>query len=102
MAWAASFAVLLGASVVWSLFNRPLLGSVVARAGGAVREFVWDGLATIAQNLADQPWLASAQQLVGSGARLAVTIAVLVVGYIALMVAFRRLLRQPVPVASSW
>lgn len=101
LALAASVAVLLGASVVWSLFNRPLLGSLIARVGGAIGDFLWDGLATVAQNLADQPWLASAQQFAGSGARLALTIGVLVVGYAAAMVAFRRLLRQPIPVTSN-
>ena len=102
LALAASVAVLLGGSVVWSLFNRALLGSWVTRLGGAVREFLWDGLATIAQNLADQPWLESARQLVGSGVRLGVTVTILLVGYAAAMVAFRRLLRQPAPVTASW
>lgn len=101
LALAASVAVLLGASVVWSLFNRPLLGSVIARVGGAIGDFLWDGLATMAQNLADQPWLASAQQFAGSGARLALAIGVLLIGYTAAMVAFRRLLRQPMPVTSN-
>ena len=100
---AASIAVLLGGSVVWSLFNRPLLGSVLTRIGGAIREFVWDGLATVAQNLSDQPWLASVQQFAGSGTRLALTVAVLLTGYAAAMIAFRRLLRHPVPAGSpNW
>ncbi len=102
LAWAASFAVLIGASVVWSLFNQPLLGSVVARAGGTIRDFLWEALATVAQNLADQPWLASVQQFVGSGPRLVVSGVVLLVAYTGAMIAFRRLLRQPMPIASSW
>jgi hypothetical protein len=102
LALAASVAVLLSGSAVWSLFNRPLLGSWMARLGSAIREFLWDGLATIAQNLADQPWLASVREFAGSGARLAVTVTILLIGYTAAMVAFRRLLRQPVPATSSW
>lgn len=103
LALAASIAVLLGGSVVWSLFNRPLLGSVLTRVGGAIREFLWDGLATIAQNLSDQPWISSVQQFAGSGARLAVTLVVLTIGYGAAMIAFRRLLRYPVPAATpNW
>ena len=102
LALAASVAILLGASVVWSLFNRPLLGSLIARIGGGIGEFLWDGFATVAQNLADQPWLASVQQLAGSGPRLALTVGVLLAGYTAALVAFRRLLRQPVPVTSNW
>lgn len=102
LALAAAVAVLLGASVVWSTFNRPLLGSLIARVGGAVREFLWDGLATIAQNLSDQPWIAGVQQFAGSGARLGLIVAVLVVGYTAAVVALRRLLRQPIPVSSNW
>jgi hypothetical protein len=102
LALAASVAVLLGGSVVWSLFNRPLLGSLIARVGGAVRGFLWDGLATIAQNLSDQPWITTVQQFAGSGARLIVIGVVLLAGYTAALVAFRRLLRQPMPIASNW
>jgi hypothetical protein len=102
LAWAASFAVLIGASVVWSLFNQPLLGSVVSRAGGTIRDFLWDALATVAQNLADQPWLESVQQFIGSGPRLALMVAILLGGYTAAMIAFRRLLRAPMSMASNW
>jgi hypothetical protein len=103
LALAASLAVLLGGSVVWSLFNRPLLGSVLTRVGGAIREFLWEGLATIAQNLSDQPWLASVQQFAGSGARLVLMVGVLLAGYAAAMIAFRRLLRYPVSAGSpNW
>ena len=101
LALAASIAVLLGGSVVWSLFNRPLLGSLIARVGGAIGDFLWDGLATVAQNIADQPWLARAQQFAGTGARLALMLGVLLAGYTAAMVAFRRLLRQPSPITSN-
>jgi len=100
VALAASVMVALGASVVWSLFNRALLGSWIERGGAVFRNLVWDGIATLAQNLSEQPWIASLREFGGSSGRIAVAASVLVAGYVAAMIAFRRLLLVPAPAAN--
>jgi hypothetical protein len=91
------------ASVIWSLLNRTLLGSWIDRVGGSVREFLWGSFATLAQNLAEQAWVADLVRFAGSGGRLALLGGVLLVGYIAALTALRRLLMQPAPVpGSNW
>ncbi len=100
LALAASLILTLGASVVWSLFNRALLASWVDRGAAALRELVWEGFATMAQNLSEQPWLESLRKIGGSSGRIALVVSVLVIGYAASMVALRRLLMHPVPAAN--
>ncbi len=100
LALAASLAVALGASVIWSLFNRAVLSALVDRGGALVRGLIWEGFATLAQNLSEQPWIASLRAFGGSGARIVFAALVVAVGYAMAMVAFRRLMMSPAQAAN--
>jgi hypothetical protein len=99
VALAASVLIAAGASVVWSLENRALLGSWVERGTGAIRDALWEGIATASQNLAGQSWIAELSRF-GTG-RLAGLGLVLLVGYAAGLLGLRRLLTAPVAVSPS-
>jgi hypothetical protein len=97
LALAASLVVALGTSVLWSLFNRALLASWLDRGAAALRDVVWDSVATLTQNLLEQTWLDAVRQFGSSSGRVALAGGVLVVGYTLSMIALRRLLIHPAP-----
>jgi hypothetical protein len=101
LARAALVMVGLGASIIWSSLNRALLGSWIDRGAGAIRDLLWEGLATVSQNLSEQPWISGLTSL--RAGRLAIGGVVLLLGYAGAMLGLRRLLIQPAPVpGSNW
>ncbi len=101
-ALAASLAILAGASIVWSLFNWSLLRSWIDRGAVAARELVWDTVATVAQNISEQPWIVSVQSGSLAGGRLLLLGGVLLCGYAVAMIALRRLLVSASPTRPAW
>lgn len=96
LALAASVLIGVGTSVVWSLINRPLLISWIDRVAGEIGRAAWVSLATVAQNLSEQPWASDISRFGSSTGRLILAGTVLAIGYAAAMISLRRLLVQPV------
>lgn len=95
LALAASVVVSLGASIVWSLFNRDLLLNFLNTSAAETGRQFWLGVRMVATNLTAQPWYASVRDFVSSPGRLiAVGVGVLVMYPVALY-AMRRLLTPP-------
>ncbi|HEV8355908.1 MAG TPA: hypothetical protein VGQ17_03975 [Gemmatimonadales bacterium] len=95
LAAAAVLVVSLGASVVWTLFNRDLVLSWIQLSTAEPGRLLWLGVRVAATNLTAQPWYASFRELVASPGRLAVLVGGSLVVYGAALVALRRLLTPP-------
>ena len=100
LALAAMVAVAIGASGVWSLFNRSLLLGWLDDGAAEVGRSLWVALRVAAANLAEQPWVASVGALVSSSGRAALLGGLLLAGYAAALIALRRLLASPSPAVS--
>ncbi len=101
LALAATVAIGAGISVIWSLFNRPLLGSWIDRGSDALRNLFWESIATVAQNLSEQPWMPDLWQTGWSEGRIAAAGAALLLGYAGAMLVLRRLLIRPLAVPNA-
>jgi predicted anti-sigma-YlaC factor YlaD len=94
-ALAATLAVMLGTSVIWSLFNRALLLHWLDQSAAAVGQQLWTAVRVAATNLIQQPWFASLRQFAASSGRVVLLGGGLLVGYGAAVFALRRLLAPP-------
>jgi len=94
-ALAATLAVMLGASVVWSLLNRALLLRWLDQSAAAIGQQLWTAVRVAATNLIQQPWFASLRQFAASSGRVVLLGGGLLVGYGAAVFALRRLLAPP-------
>jgi len=95
LALAASVFVVLGASIVWSLFNRTLLLSWLDQAAAQVGQALWLGVRVVATNLTEQPWFAGLRGFASSTGRVVFAGAGLLIAYGAAVYALRRLLVPP-------
>ena len=95
VALAATVVVSLGASVVWSLFNRDLLLSWINTSAAETGRTVWLGVRVVATNLTAQPWYAPLRDFVSSPGRLVALVSGALVLYGTALVALRRLLTPP-------
>lgn len=95
LALAASVVVALGASIIWSLFNRELLLSWLQLSAAETGQTVWLGVRVVATNLTTQPWYDSLRDFASSPERLAAVGAGALVSYGAAVYALRRLLTPP-------
>lgn len=95
LALAASVVVSLGASVVWSLFNRDQLLSWIHLSAAETGRTIWLGVRVVATNLTAQPWYAPLREFASSPGRLVLLVSGSLVGYGAALVALRRLLTPP-------
>lgn len=95
LALAASVVVSLGASIVWSLFNRDLLLSWINTSAAETGRTVWLGVRVVATNVTAQPWYAPLRDFASPPGRLVALVSGSLVGYGAALVALRRLLTPP-------
>ncbi|MGH7560905.1 MAG: hypothetical protein ACRENB_07785 [Gemmatimonadales bacterium] len=95
LAAAAVLAIGLGASIVWSLFNRELLLSWVQLAAVETGRALWLGVRVVATNLTSQPWYLPLREFASSPGRLVLLVGGSLVGYVVALVALRRLLTLP-------
>ena len=95
LAVAASIAVTLGASVVWSLLNRDLLLSWINTSAAETGRTIWLGVRVVATNLTAQPWYAPLRDFVSSPGRLVALVGGSLVMYAVALAALRRLLTPP-------
>jgi predicted anti-sigma-YlaC factor YlaD len=95
VAFAASAVVSLGASIVWSLFNRDLLLSWIHLSAAETGRTVWLGVRMVATNLTAQPWYAPLREFASSPGRLAALVGGSLIAYGVALVALRRLLTPP-------
>ena len=95
LALAATVIVALGASIVWSLFNRTVLLSWLDQSAAAIGRGLWTGIRVVATNLTEQPWFAGVRGFASSTARLVLTGGGLLIAYGAAVYALRRLLLPP-------
>jgi len=94
-ALAATLAIVLGASIVWSFFNRAELLSWLNHSAAAIGRTLWGAVRVLASNLTEQPWFASLRQFAASSGRVVLLGGGLLVGYGAAVFALRRLLAPP-------
>jgi len=92
---AASIAVGLGASIVWSLFNRDLLLSWINTSAAETGRTIWLGVRVVATNVTAQPWYDPLREFVSSPGRLVALVSGLLIMYGAAFHALRRLLTPP-------
>jgi predicted anti-sigma-YlaC factor YlaD len=92
---AASVVVSLGASIVWSLFNRELLLSWINTSAAETGRTIWLGVRMVATNLTAQPWYDPLREFASSPGRLAAVGSGVLVIYGAAVYAMRRLLTPP-------
>ncbi len=95
LALAAMVVVSLGASIVWSLFNRDVLLSWIHLASVETGRAVWLGVRVVATNLTAQPWYLPVRDFLSSPGRLAIGVAGLLLGSAAALVALRKVLTLP-------
>jgi len=95
LAVAASIAVGLGASIVWSLFNRDLLLSWINTSAAETGRTIWLGVRVVATNLTAQPWYAPLREFVSSPGRLVALVSGSLIMYGVALAALRRLLTPP-------
>ncbi len=95
LALAASVVISLGASIVWSLFNRELLLSWINLSAAETGRTIWLGVRVVATNLTAQPWYDPLREFVSSPGRLVALVSGLLVMYGAAFHALRRLLTPP-------
>jgi predicted anti-sigma-YlaC factor YlaD len=95
VALAATVVVALGASIVWSLFNRAQLLSWLDQSAAEVGRALWLAVRVAATNLAEQSWFAGLRGLASSSGRLALAGGGLLIGYGVAVIALRRLLVPP-------
>jgi hypothetical protein len=95
LALAATVVVAMGASIIWSLFNRELLLSWVQLAAVETGRAVWLGVRVVATNLTSQPWYLPLREFASSPGRLALLAVGSFVTYAAALYALRRVLTLP-------
>lgn len=95
MALAASVLLGVGASIVWSLFNRELLLSWIQLFAAETGRTLWLGVRVLATNLTAQPWFAPLREFTSSPGRLALLVSGSLVAYLAALVALRKLMTPP-------
>ena len=95
LAIAASIAVSLGASIIWSLLNRDLLLSWINTSAAETGRTIWLGVRVVATNLTAQPWYAPLRELLSSPGRLVAVVGGSLVMYAVALAALRRLLTPP-------
>ncbi len=95
LAVAASLVVGLGASIVWSLFNRTLLLTWINHSAAETGRQLWLGVRVVATNLTAQPWYAPLREFAASPWRLALLVSGCLLVYGAALFALRRLLTPP-------
>jgi hypothetical protein len=99
LALAASIAVLLLGSMVgsiaWSLANQETLASIGSWLVSAGSQMAWLSLRGVASNLMEQPWYSGLRTLFDNPIRLALGSALASAGYLAGVLALRRLLALP-------
>lgn len=95
LAVAASIAVALGASIVWSLLNRDLLLSLINTSAAETGRTIWLGVRVVATNVTAQPWYAPLRDFVSSPGRLVALVSGSLVMYGVALAALRRLLTPP-------
>jgi anti-sigma factor RsiW len=103
VALAASLLLGLGASAIWSVFNRGVLLGWLNNAAAEIGRGLWLGVRVLATNLTEQPWFGTVSQALSSSGRVALIGGVLLVGYGVAVFALRRLLvppSRPVPDAN--
>lgn len=94
-ALAASLFLGLGASIVWSLFNRGLLLSWIQLSAAETGRTLWLGVRVVATNVTAQPWYAPLRDFASSPGRVALLVLGLLITYAAALYALRRLLTPP-------
>lgn len=85
----------LGASIVWSLFNRDLLLSWINSSAAETGRTIWLGVRVLATNVTAQPWYAPLSEFVSSPGRLVTLVSGALIVYGVALVALRRLLTPP-------
>lgn len=95
LAMAASIAVGLGASIMWSLLNRDLLLSWINTFAAETGRTIWLGVRVVATNLTAQPWYDPLREFVSSPGRLVALVSGSLVMYGVALAALRRLLTPP-------
>jgi len=95
LALAASVIISLGASIVWSLFNRELLLSWINLSAAETGRTIWLGVRVVATNVTAQPWYDPLSEFVSSPGRLVALVSGLLIMYGAAFHALRRLLTPP-------
>jgi hypothetical protein len=95
LALAASVIISLGASIVWSLFNRELLLSWIQLSAAETGRTIWLGVRVVATNLTAQPWYDPVREFVSSPGRLVALVSGSLIMYAAAFHALRRLLTPP-------
>jgi len=95
LAVAASVVVSLGASIIWSLFNRDLLLSWINHSAAETGRQLWLGVRVVATNVTSQPWYAPLREFASSPGRIALLVSGSLVAYGAALYALRKLLTPP-------
>ena len=95
VALAATLAVALGASMIWSLLNRALLLAWLNESVATIGRTLWTAVRVVATNLSEQPWVAALGSLVSSSGRAVLLGGLLLAGYAAALIALRKLLVSP-------
>lgn len=93
----------MGASVVWSLANRAVLASWGSQLAATFEGWLWLGLRTVTASVTALPWYTAVRDLLGSPGRLVLAMGILTAGYVAGLLALRRLVAipsRPVPHAN--
>ena len=88
-------AVSMTASVVWTLGNRETLAAAGNWIGAESLGLLWLGVRGIVANFIEQPWYGDARQLFGSPGRLAAVSGGVTLGYVAGLLALRKLMALP-------
>lgn len=103
VALAASLAVLvigsMAASVMWTLSNRDTLLALGGWLASEAGQWAWVGLRGAALTLMEQPWFAGVRGLLDEPGRLALASALGTLVYVTGVLALRRLLTFPAPIA---
>lgn len=95
LALAAALFVALGASIVWSMFNRTLLLGWLNHSAAAIGNAAWLAVRVLATNLTEQAWFAGLSGFASSTGRVLLTGGGLLIGYGAAVYGLRRLLLPP-------
>lgn len=95
LALAATVVLAVGASAVWSVFNREVLLSWLDQSATAAGNTLWTGVRVAAVNLTEQRWFAGLAEFASSSGRVALAAGGLLVGYGAALFGLKRLLVPP-------
>ena len=94
---AASIALAVLVSALWSATHRTVLDGWIEAARSQLWGTLWLGIRGLAANLVEQPWFAWVRETLAAPTRAAATIGVGLAGYLAGLLALRRLVTPSSP-----